>query len=112
MSAPLDLGSLQNAQFPPAGILLAPVCLLNGPDNCPLPVAPSLLGPLCRKADMAPRGGPEEVGKTPPVMGWVRLGRARLLMGEWTTCAAGIGHPQGHTQEGISCVVLLWVRFV
>lgn len=63
MSAPLDLGGLQNAQFPPAGVLLAPVCLLNGPDNCPLPLAPSLLDPLCRKVDMAPSGGPEEGGK-------------------------------------------------
>lgn len=41
MSAPLYLGSLQNAQSPPlAGILLAPVCLLNSSDNFPLPVAP------------------------------------------------------------------------
>jgi len=62
MSAPLDLGVLQIAQFPPAGLLLAPVCLLSGPDNCPLPVAPSLLDPLCRNADMAPSGGQEEAG--------------------------------------------------
>lgn len=31
MSMPLFLGSLQNAQLPLAGVLLAPVCLLNGP---------------------------------------------------------------------------------
>lgn len=48
-------------------------------------------------------------------MGWVteqEAGSCQATDGEWATCAAGAGHFRGHTQEGISHVLLLWIKFL